>query len=198
MYCGSCLNYQYQENISNCQKDPGWLCPYCRGICFCTRCNRQDELTKFRALMFINDRSLDNLSGSESILDQLIADNWRRMKCLIGSKHALPSSTKSTPNKHKKAYPEPTYCRQRNYIHVDTEDELDQIDHQMLYKKIQKPSLNGGNVDTTSDNDSSYSSGSDSPEESKKFETMTIIDGIQTTPRIITSLKKGNDKTLEE
>lgn len=33
-------------------------------------------------------------------------------------------------------------------------------------------------MDTTSDNDSSYSSGSDSPEESKKFETMTIIDGI--------------------
>jgi len=31
--------------------NPDWICPYCTGACFCTRCRRMEQLTTAQAYL---------------------------------------------------------------------------------------------------------------------------------------------------
>lgn len=44
-FCSLCLKNFYDTEIENIRSNPNWICPYCTGTCFCTRCRRQDQLT---------------------------------------------------------------------------------------------------------------------------------------------------------
>ena len=44
-FCSLCLKNFYDTNIEDVRDNPDWICPYCLGHCFCTRCRRQDQLT---------------------------------------------------------------------------------------------------------------------------------------------------------
>ena len=47
-FCGICLHNNYDEEFERVRIDPNWLCPYCQGTCYCTRCLRQDQLFQLR------------------------------------------------------------------------------------------------------------------------------------------------------
>ncbi|XP_047339081.1 cell division cycle-associated protein 7-like [Impatiens glandulifera] len=36
--CGDCLYTRYGENVLESKENPNWICPFCRGICNCSRC----------------------------------------------------------------------------------------------------------------------------------------------------------------
>ena len=39
-YCSLCLKNFYDTSIEEVLANPDWICPYCTGACFCTRCRR--------------------------------------------------------------------------------------------------------------------------------------------------------------
>lgn len=39
-FCSFCLKTNYEENFSHCYNNNQWICPFCQGVCFCTRCLR--------------------------------------------------------------------------------------------------------------------------------------------------------------
>ena len=79
LFCSFCLKTNYDIIISHARKDRRWICPYCQGICYCTRCLRQDQLNKLRKLLYTLNGSLQHLSDSPSVLDNVIADNWHNI-----------------------------------------------------------------------------------------------------------------------
>ena len=48
-FCSFCLKTNYEENFSHCYNNNQWICPFCQGVCFCTRCLRQDTMTQLKA-----------------------------------------------------------------------------------------------------------------------------------------------------
>ena len=61
-FCILCLQHNYDSFSYDEIKKPDWYCPFCKGICSCTRCMRQDQLTKMRAHLFSMGGSLEYLS----------------------------------------------------------------------------------------------------------------------------------------
>jgi hypothetical protein len=48
-YCSFCLKNYYDISLDFSKYNKDWICPFCTGNCFCSRCMRQDQLTKIRA-----------------------------------------------------------------------------------------------------------------------------------------------------
>lgn len=76
-FCSFCLKTQYEVNFLECCKNKSWICPFCQGVCFCTRCLRQDTLTQLKAYFIALGGDLINLlNRSKSIFDQMILQNF--------------------------------------------------------------------------------------------------------------------------
>ena len=69
-FCSFCLKTQYEANFIECCLDKSWICPFCQGVCFCTRCLRQDTMTQLKAYFIALGGDLASLLGnSKSIFD---------------------------------------------------------------------------------------------------------------------------------
>ena len=53
-FCSFCLKNYYEIFLPDAQNDKDWICPYCKGHCFCSRCIRQEQLTRVRGLLISN------------------------------------------------------------------------------------------------------------------------------------------------
>ena len=68
-FCHFCLRGSYDTLIDNIKDKKDWICPYCQGICFCSRCTRHDKMLKLIGLYL-------SLGGDVNILyDCLIMRN---------------------------------------------------------------------------------------------------------------------------
>jgi hypothetical protein len=68
-FCHFCLRGSYDTLIDNIKDKKDWICPYCQGICFCSRCTRHDKMLKLIGLYL-------SLGGDVNILyDCLITRN---------------------------------------------------------------------------------------------------------------------------
>ena len=60
------------ENIKN---NNNWLCPYCTGACYCTRCMRNEKMLQLIAYYFSIDGNIynlyDDIISTDSIIDKL-------------------------------------------------------------------------------------------------------------------------------
>ena len=74
-FCHFCLRGSYDTEIDNVKDKSDWVCPYCQGQCFCSRCTRNDKLLKLIAyyISIGGDINLlyDNLVTRNKILDLL-------------------------------------------------------------------------------------------------------------------------------
>ena len=43
--CTFCLKHNYEDGL-----DKNGLCPFCQGICFCTRCARNDMIVRLKSM----------------------------------------------------------------------------------------------------------------------------------------------------
>ena len=50
-YCSLCLKNFYDVELDEVRANPDWMCPYCTGACFCTRCRRQEQMTTAKAYL---------------------------------------------------------------------------------------------------------------------------------------------------
>lgn len=76
LFCSFCLKTQYELNFGDCYNNKHWICPFCQGICFCTRCLRQDTMTQLKAYFMALGGDLQILEKSESIFDKMILNNF--------------------------------------------------------------------------------------------------------------------------
>jgi hypothetical protein len=51
-YCYFCLKGSYDTLAENIKDNNEWLCPYCTGTCYCTRCMRNEKILQLIAYYF--------------------------------------------------------------------------------------------------------------------------------------------------
>lgn len=47
-FCRFCLRQNYDDGL-----DKNGLCPFCRGVCFCTRCSRNDMIVRLKSIYLL-------------------------------------------------------------------------------------------------------------------------------------------------
>ena len=47
-FCKYCLRQNYEDGL-----DKNGLCPFCQGVCFCTRCARNDMITRLKSIYLL-------------------------------------------------------------------------------------------------------------------------------------------------
>eukprot|EP00743_Colponemidia_sp_Colp-15_P007714 GILK01008350.1.p1 GENE.GILK01008350.1~~GILK01008350.1.p1 ORF type:complete len:316 (+),score=35.41 GILK01008350.1:148-1095(+) len=69
-YCRSCLYRYYQESLDEVLTNPAWVCPFCRGVCSCSNCIKQQP----RGLSQINHTEAPQLrdKAADELLSQAI------------------------------------------------------------------------------------------------------------------------------
>ena len=74
-FCYFCLKGNYDTLAENIKDNNTWLCPYCTGACYCTRCMRNEKILQLIAYYFsIDGNILDlelKLTSMNSIIDEL-------------------------------------------------------------------------------------------------------------------------------
>lgn len=51
-FCALCLkNFYDDEDLAAVLANPNWICPFCTGACFCSRCRRQEQLNTAKAFL---------------------------------------------------------------------------------------------------------------------------------------------------
>ena len=77
-YCYFCLKGSYDTLAENIKDNNSWLCPYCTGACYCTRCMRNEKILQLIAYYFsINgdiNHLYDELISKNSIIDELFSN----------------------------------------------------------------------------------------------------------------------------
>ena len=74
-FCYFCLKGNYDTLAENIKDNNTWLCPYCTGACYCTRCMRNEKILQLIAYYFSIDGNIIDLSEkltlTNSIMDEL-------------------------------------------------------------------------------------------------------------------------------
>ena len=50
-FCHVCLSTLYEDDFKTCKNSRTWICHFCMGVCYCTRCLRQDIVTQLKAYL---------------------------------------------------------------------------------------------------------------------------------------------------
>ena len=79
-FCNVCLMTCYDEDFNLAKNSRSWICQFCMGFCFCTRCLRQDTVTQLKAFYFQlggHFPSLINQTRPQSAMDRVIESNLK-------------------------------------------------------------------------------------------------------------------------
>lgn len=82
-FCNACLMRFYEDDFNMCKNNRSWICQFCYGVCSCTRCLRQDNITQLKAYYISMGGTLASLQpgarGTEipSQLDKVVFDNFQ-------------------------------------------------------------------------------------------------------------------------
>ena len=78
-YCYFCLKGSYDTLAENVKDNNTWLCPYCTGACYCTRCMRSEKILQLIAYYFSINGDInylyDELINRNSIIDELFSNS---------------------------------------------------------------------------------------------------------------------------
>jgi len=75
-YCSLCLKNFYDSCLEDVRANPDWICPYCTGACFCTRCRRQEQLTTAQA--YLVSLNLSDLLYSPQAATKVFDHKYRK------------------------------------------------------------------------------------------------------------------------
>ena len=77
-YCYFCLKGSYDTLAENIKDNNAWLCPYCTGTCYCTRCMRNEKILQLIAYYFSINGDINymynELVNRNSIIDELFTN----------------------------------------------------------------------------------------------------------------------------
>ncbi|CAD8155188.1 unnamed protein product [Paramecium octaurelia] len=73
-FCFKCLQYEFKEyDVSG----PDWICPQCKGLCFCIRCQRNDSIYKLKRTFLEIGGNLDSLYQQSTF--EILVENKRKL-----------------------------------------------------------------------------------------------------------------------
>eukprot|EP00347_Sterkiella_histriomuscorum_P007486 403348735 len=141
-FCSFCLKNIYDVYLIEAQNNKDWICPCCKGNCYCTRCLRQDQLTRVRGILISNSlkeiqkhykqpsKILERLIYQDNFIDNRIKSNFDRIArtCRIS-----PLAIKDYNNDAKKKAA-PLFLEQ--FIH---EDPINYLFFDQKIKQFQVP-----------------------------------------------------------
>lgn len=70
-FCKTCLKQNYDFNNGEIITKIDWVCPFCLGTCYCTRCLRNDMITRLKGVFIILGGDLVDISR-ESLYDTFL------------------------------------------------------------------------------------------------------------------------------
>lgn len=65
-FCKYCMRQNYEDGL-----DKNGLCPFCQGICFCTRCARNDMIVRLKSMFLLLGGDINRLED-ESEMEKII------------------------------------------------------------------------------------------------------------------------------
>ena len=80
-FCSLCLKNFYDVEIDMIRGNPNWICPFCSGTCFCTRCRRQDQLTTAKG--YLVSLNLKDLLYSPYNASKVFGSDLNKSQCPI-------------------------------------------------------------------------------------------------------------------
>ena len=95
-FCYFCLKGNYDTLAENIKDNNTWLCPYCAGTCYCSRCMRNEKILQLIAYYFSIDGDIiylnTQLTSMNSIIDELF-NNYvlSNIYMIIYDKNATPT-----------------------------------------------------------------------------------------------------------
>lgn len=95
MFCNFCLKGSYDTKIEDVKDKKDWICPYCTGACFCSRCTRNDKMLKLIGL-YISLEGDINILHDELILRNPILDDLHS-NILVSNLVVMQNDPKLTP-----------------------------------------------------------------------------------------------------
>ena len=95
-YCYFCLKGSYDTLAENIKDNNSWLCPYCTGTCYCTRCMRNEKILQLIAYYFSINGDInylhDELVSMNSIIDQLFTNSvMNNIYLIVYDKNLTPA-----------------------------------------------------------------------------------------------------------
>ncbi|CDW80849.1 UNKNOWN [Stylonychia lemnae] len=141
-FCSFCLKNYYEIFLPDAQSDKDWVCPYCKGHCFCSRCIRQEQLTRVRGLLISNSikdiqkyqrqpsKVLEQLVKQNNFIDNRIKHNFER---IVRTCKISPLAVKGTAEDIK-ILNQPLFLEQLTH-----EDPINYIFHNQPIKTINVP-----------------------------------------------------------
>ena len=95
-YCYFCLKGSYDTLAENIKDNNAWLCPYCTGTCYCTRCMRNEKILQLIAYYFSINGDInylhDELVSMNSIIDQLFSNSvMNNIYLIVYDKNLTPA-----------------------------------------------------------------------------------------------------------
>ncbi|CAD8062980.1 unnamed protein product [Paramecium sonneborni] len=73
-FCFKCLKYEFEDYDIY---QPNWICPLCKGLCFCLRCQRNDCIYKLKRTYLEIGGNLDNLYSQSTF--EILVENKRKL-----------------------------------------------------------------------------------------------------------------------
>ena len=96
-FCYFCLKGNYDTLAENIKDNYTWLCPYCTGACYCTRCMRNEKILQLLAYYFSIDGNIiylqSQLTKMDPIIDELLFSNFllNNVYMIIYDKNLTPA-----------------------------------------------------------------------------------------------------------
>lgn len=86
-FCSFCLTKNYDISVTEVKNTLNWLCPFCCGECFCTRCLRFRRINKIFSTFLIIGGTIEEVS-SRNDFSKIYLSNLEQL-----------ASRKNTPKK---------------------------------------------------------------------------------------------------
>ena len=80
MFCHVCLKTCYDEDFMVAKNSRNWICQFCLGLCFCTRCLRQDVITQLKAFYFAQGGYFKSLVKERSLVSEIDRVIFKNLK----------------------------------------------------------------------------------------------------------------------
>lgn len=80
LFCFVCISLNYDMDPGAVSSNTAWICPFCQNMCYCSRCMRQEQIAKLRALFVSLGGLSADLENSANLLNAYAAANMLKAR----------------------------------------------------------------------------------------------------------------------
>ena len=113
-FCQFCLKGNYEISFEEAKKESNWICPYCTGECYCSRCSRYTRFFKLMAVycslggdvLFLKEQFINNNVVFNKLKHQLLLNSIKVILYneKLTEKQMIRKSKKKNSNNNKEEF----------------------------------------------------------------------------------------------